>query len=44
MISFKFMPVFADQYTMCARLEVLTAVLMEVQGLKDMMPYELVNI
>jgi len=44
MISFKVVSVFSNQYTMCARLEVLTAVLMEVQGLLDMMPCELVNI
>jgi len=44
MISLKFVCVFANQYTMCARLEVLTAVLMEIRGLLDMMPCELVNI
>jgi len=44
MISLKFVSVFTNQYTMCARLEVLTTVLMEVPCLLDMMPCELVNI
>jgi len=43
LITFKVVSVFANQYTICARLEVLTVVLMEVQGLLDMMPCELEN-